>query len=227
MFMNKKLFLLVFIMIINLLSSQSFAQGSKFDAFKSAQDAYKVYQAKKNKNALSLAYANIQLAIEENPSDYQRYLLAGLILNNMKHNKIAPQLALQHFEKAVELNPKDGILQYTIAQSLNSTNKSKISLKYYEKALWLDKNLLTPQLTVVLADTYLKTAQSSRGIYFFKNYINNNKYLPAYFILTAAYLMEIEYRFDLAKEHLKLILTSEKYSERDKSRAKEMLEGLE
>ncbi|MDD3149495.1 MAG: tetratricopeptide repeat protein [Candidatus Gastranaerophilales bacterium] len=225
--MKKKLITLFFMTaVFCIFFDNNVIAKENFDFFQQAQSSFKVYKYKNDKEALSLAYANVQAAIDENPKDYKRYFLAGLILNEMNDNTVSFQLAEQYFEKSIELNPSDATLYYAIGQYYYSKNKPSVSIGYYEKALLLDKNLLGPKYITILTESYIKTAQLPRGIYFYKKYIDKNSTNPAYLILTTAYMLNLDERKDEAKEYLYSVINNSSYEEKDKITAQEMIEEL-
>ncbi len=216
----------VLLFLVMLLFSNS-CQSREFNAFQAAQNAYKAYKHEKNDEAISLAFANVQIALEEKSAGYKTFLLAGLIANEMQNNTLAPELAARYFEKAVELNPKDASLHYAIAQDFYSKNKSEKSIEYYEKALLSDKKFLTPAFITVLSQAYIASGKTYQGARFFEDYIKENSKLPAYFVLTTAYLFDLEYMQEEKEKYINLVLENKRYSEADRALAGKMLEEIE
>lgn len=209
--------------IIKLLTKAK--KDSEIDLFLLAQSAYKVYMHNKDDEALSLAFASIQIAMEENKNNYKTYFLAGLIANEIRNNAIAPQLTEIYFEEAVELEPNNAFLYYSIAQNLYTKNRVNESIEYYEKALLLENKLLTPKYITILTDAYIKTNQAYKGAIFFNKLIASQADLkfPAYFILTAAYLYNLEYLTEESNRLIKIVLADDDYSTEDKEHASAML----
>jgi len=162
-------------------SPQQFSQGiqARFDLAKSylAQD-----QPRRSLKEL--------LTVKDKVADSSKFhFLLGLTYSELNR----PKKAIKHFQKVVEINPNNGKAWNNMGQTYYQLSQLSNSIHSFKKALSI-QTYLTPEYPAYnLARIYKKQDQPRTAIGFAQKAVTyNQKYIPAYLLLSNLYLQENE-----------------------------------
>lgn len=138
-----------------------------FTLFQQAEHDYKLWQKTGDAQRFQRALFNVESALVIEPEKSELWFFQGLLLSELKADRQSMQLALTSFLKTVSLNSEHGRGQVMLAQSLFNNGLHVQAIDQIKFLFSKDSNLITAQLTSLLATSYIATGLVKEGSQYF------------------------------------------------------------
>ncbi len=134
-----------------------------YNLLQQAEHDYLIWKETKDPERFQRALFNVESALAVEPEKSELWFFKGVLLSELKASPEGMQLALTAFLQTVSLNPEHGRGQVMLAQSLFNNGLYLETIDQIKFLFAKDRNLITPQLTSLLASSYIAAGRTEDG----------------------------------------------------------------